>query len=81
MKNVINKGAIKGFNKANSLKTKIMRILQSNSGEGFVDTAVKILISVVIGGLLLGGLYLLFEDTVLPTLTQKVTEMFNYSGN
>lgn len=81
MKNVINKGAIKYFNKANSLKTEIMKTLQNNSGEGFVDTAVKILISVVIGGLLLGGLYLLFKDTVLPTLTQKVTEMFNYSGN
>ena len=81
MKNVIKKGAIKCFSKANSLKTKIVRILQNNNGEGFVDTAVKILISVVIGGLLMGGLYLLFKDTVLPTLTQKVTEMFNYSGN
>lgn len=81
MKNVINKGSIKYFNKANSLKTKIVMILQNDSGEGFVDTAVKILISVVIGGLLMGGLYLLFKDTVLPTLTQKVTEMFNYSGN
>lgn len=81
MKNVIKKGAIKRFSKANGLKTKIVRILQNNNGEGFVDTAVKILISVVIGGLLMGGLYLLFKDTVLPTLTQKVTEMFNYSGN
>lgn len=81
MKNVIKKGAIKRFSKANGLKTEIVRILQNNSGEGFVDTAVKILISVVIGGLLMGGLYLLFKDTVLPTLTQKVTEMFNYSGN
>ena len=81
MKSVIKKATIKCFDKANSLKTKIVRILQNNSGEGFVDTAVKILISVVIGGLLMGGLYLLFKDTVLPTLTQKVTEMFNYSGN
>lgn len=81
MKSVIKKGTIKCFDKANSLKTKMMKTLQNNSGEGFVDTAVKILISVVIGGLLLGGLYLLFKDTVLPTLTQKVTEMFNYTGN
>ena len=42
--------------------------------------AVKILISVVIGGLLMGGLYLLFKDTVLPTLTDKITDMFDYSG-
>lgn len=41
------------------------RVLKSQSGEGFVDTAVKILISVVIGGLLLAGLYLLFKDNIL----------------
>ena len=43
-------------------------------------TAIKILMAVVIGALLLAGLYKLFADTVLPTLTQRVTEMFNYSG-
>lgn len=42
--------------------------------------ALKILMAVVIGALLLAGLYKLFADTVLPTLTQRVTEMFNYSG-
>lgn len=42
--------------------------------------AIKILMAVVIGALLLAGLYKLFADTVLPTLTQRVTEMFNYSG-
>lgn len=56
-------------------------ILKSNSGEGFVDTAVKILMSVVIGALVLAGLYLLFKDTILPTLTERITEMFNYSGS
>ena len=39
--------------------------------------AIKILMAVA---LLLAGLYKLFADTVLPTLTQRVTEMFNYSG-
>ena len=54
--------------------------LADNRGEGFIDTAIKILIGVVIGALVLGGLYLLFSGTVLPTLTQRVTEMFNYNG-
>ena len=39
--------------------------------------AIKILMAVA---LLLAELYKLFADTVLPTLTQRVTEMFNYSG-
>lgn len=50
------------------------------SGEGYVDTAVKILIAVVLGALLLAGLYALFNDTVLPTLVNRVKEMFDYAG-
>lgn len=45
-----------------------------------MDTAVKILIAVVLGALLLAGLYTLFNDTVLPTLTTRVKEMFDYAG-
>jgi hypothetical protein len=55
-------------------------VLADNKAEGFVDTAVKILMAVVIGALVLGGLYLLFSGTVLPTLTQKVKDMFNFKG-
>lgn len=55
-------------------------LLRSQRGEGFVDTAIKILISVVIGALVLGGLYALFGETVLPTLKQRIQDMFNYGG-
>jgi hypothetical protein len=44
---------------------KTKQILTGNSGEGFVDTAISILICVVIGALLLAGLYTLFGETVL----------------
>ena len=54
--------------------------LAERSGEGYVDTAIKILIAVVLGALLLAGLYSLFNDTVLPTLVSRVQEMFNYGG-
>ena len=54
--------------------------LESRSGEGFVDTAIKILMAVVIGALVLAGLYALFGDVVLPTLTRRIKEMFNYAG-
>ena len=53
-------------------------LLCSQRGEGFVDTAVKILISVVIGALILAGLYALFGDTIMPQLKSRITEMFNY---
>lgn len=55
-------------------------ILKSKSAEGFVDTAIKILMAVVIGALILAGLYALFGNTILPTLTQRIKDMFNYAG-
>ncbi|MCM1991344.1 DUF6133 family protein [Oceanirhabdus seepicola] len=76
MRNLILTTQIKTMN----MVGKVKKALTSKSGEGFVDTAVKILISVVIGALLLGGLYILFQDTILPTLTQRIKEMFNFKG-
>ncbi|WP_353511582.1 DUF6133 family protein [Tissierella praeacuta] len=54
--------------------------VSNNSGEGYIDTAVKILIAVVLGALLLAGLYLLFSEVVMLTLNQRIKDMFNYAG-
>ena len=48
--------------------------------EGYVDSGVKILIAVVIGALLLAGLYTLFNNTIMPSVTNKIQELFNYRG-
>lgn len=55
-------------------------LLTARRGENFVDSGVKILIAVVIGALLLGGLYALFGDTIMPTVTQKIKDMFSFKG-
>lgn len=55
-------------------------LMKDTKGENYVDTAVKILIAVVLGALLLAGLYALFGDVVMPTLTQRIQGMFNYAG-
>lgn len=55
-------------------------LMKDTKGENHVDTAVKILIAVVLGALLLAGLYALFGDVVMPTLTQRIQDMFNYAG-
>ena len=34
----------------------------------------------VIGALLLGGLYALFGETIMPTVTEKVKSMFDFKG-
>ena len=46
----------------------------------WVSSLLKILISVVVGALLLAGLYTLFKDTILPTLQSRIQNLFNYSG-
>lgn len=62
------------------IRAKVVQIMADKRGEGFVDTAVKILISVVIGALLLAGLYALFNDSILPELQNRIQQMFSYSG-
>ena len=52
----------------------------SKKAEGYVDSGVKILIAVVIGALLLAGLYALFNGTIMPTVTNKIQGLFNYTG-
>ena len=52
---------------------------RDKSGQGALDTAVVVLISIILGALILAGLYALLDDTVLPTLTTKIQEMFNYT--
>ena len=67
-------------NKLATIATRTKTALADNRGEGYVDTGVKILIAVVIGALLLAGLYTLFNTTIMPTVTSKVTELFSYNG-
>ena len=45
-----------------------------------MDSGVKILIAVVIGALLLAGLYTLFSGTIMPSVTTKIQSLFNYKG-
>ena len=76
MKKLIN--SIK--NKCNSAIISARTAIESTSGEGYIDTGVKIIIGVVIGGVILAGLYALFNTTIIPTLTTKIQGMFSYSG-
>ena len=76
MKNLIKNTRNTVSRKASAVKN----VLRSRRAEGFVDTALKILMAVVIGALILAGLYALFGDTILPTLTRRITELFNYAG-
>ena len=59
-----------------------MKGLFNNGGEGYINTGVKIIIAVVIGALILGGLYLLFagEDGVMGKLNDEIEGMMDYGA-
>ncbi|HHZ03442.1 MAG TPA: hypothetical protein GX396_11015 [Tissierellia bacterium] len=76
MRNMFGKVKELRLGKVTAIKTAV----SNNRGEGYIDTAVKILIAVVLGALLLAGLYMLFGDVVMPTLNERIQEMFNYAG-
>ena len=67
-------------NKATEMAVRAKTAIENVRAEGYVDSGVKILIAVVIGALLLGLLYGLFNDTIMPTVTQRINEMFNFAG-
>ena len=66
--------------KMNQAVVNVQTTIASKKAEGYVDTGVKIIIGVVIGGVILAGLYALFNTTIIPTLTETIGNMFNYSG-
>ena len=76
MRNFINKIKSK-FQKA-AVTAKVA--VENKRAEGYIDTAVKIIIGVVIGGVVLAGLYTLFNSTVMPTLQNEISDMFTYTG-
>jgi hypothetical protein len=66
--------------KATEMAVRAKTAIENVKAEGYVDSGVKILIAVVIGALLLAGLYTLFNTTIMPTVTQKIQELFNFKG-
>ena len=66
--------------KFNSVAARTVVAVSNVKAEGYVDSGVKILIAVVIGALLLAGLYALFNNTIMPTVTSKIQGLFYYKG-
>ena len=76
----MNKIFNKAQNKANEMAVKAKTTLDNARAEGYIDTGVKIIIGVVVGAVILGGLYALFNGVVIPRLNTEIQDMFNYAG-
>ena len=64
------------YTKANSLLNRGRRALSNQRGDFYISDAVKIIIAVVLGALLLAALTLIFNDTVIPRISQEIEGLF-----
>ena len=62
--------------KANGLALRARMALSNQRGDFYISDAVKIIIAVVLGALLLAALTLIFNDTVIPRITQEIEGLF-----
>ena len=63
-------------NKLYTCKQKLHQILTDETGDFYISDAVKIIIAVVLGSLVLAALTTLFNDTVILSVTQKIQGLF-----
>lgn len=54
--------------------------LKDTKGSFFTEHALTIVITVTIAGVVLAAIFGLFKDTLIPNLTQKINDFFNFKG-
>ena len=57
-----------------------MEVVDPVAATGLFGYAWLMIALPALGALLLAGLYALFGDVVMPTLNQRIKDMFNYAG-
>lgn len=72
MRKMLNKAALKTKKAISRAKA----VLKNERGDFYISDGVKIIIAVVLGALLLGALTTIFNTTVIPRITQEITELF-----
>lgn len=65
------------YTKANYLLNRSRMALSNQRGDFYISDAVKIIIAVVLGALLLAALTLIFNDTVIPRITEEIESLFS----
>ena len=63
--------------KVAALHTKVRTAVSNHRGDFYISDAVKVIIAVVLGGLLLAAITLIFNGTVIPRITQAIQDLFS----
>lgn len=62
--------------KATRMANRVHLALSNQRGDFYISDAVKIIIAVVLGALLLAALTMIFNDTVIPRITTEIEGLF-----
>lgn len=62
--------------KTNQLFIRVRTVVSNQRGDFYISDAVKIIIAVVLGALLLAALTVIFNDTVIPRITREIEGLF-----
>ena len=62
---------------SNRFISRACRALSNQRGDFYISDAVKIIIAVVLGALLLAALTAIFNGTVIPRITQVINSLFS----
>ena len=62
---------------ARNFCTRAGQYLHNQRGDFYISDGVKIIIAVVLGALLLAALTTIFNDTVIPRITQEIEGLFS----
>jgi len=60
---------------AAAFASKIRRVVSNQRGDFYISDAVKVIIAVVLGALLLAAITLIFNGTVIPQITSEIQDL------
>jgi len=67
----------KACGKAAELFVKAKTAVSNQRGDFYISDAVKVIIAVVLGALLLAAITLIFNSTVIPRITAEIESLFS----
>lgn len=62
--------------KANALAIRAHMAVHNQRGDFYISDAVRVIIAVVLGALLLAAITLIFNGTVIPGITDAIEDLF-----
>ena len=63
-------------NKALAISSRSKAAVSNQRGDFYISDAVKVIIAVVLGALLLAAITAIFNDTILPRITVEIRNLF-----